>query len=159
MQAIIQGLERTAFLSLAIGEDDRYIGLDRLAQKIWARYQDKIDRNPAAQIRVSLPPMKQLRQFVLTPLLYQEAPPLLAAQLRTALDQIGVPIPPPPETNAAPVSGDHSMLPVSAKGPNGSLRSADLNTGFSRRALGRLPQADRYREGLLYRHTPGRHHF
>jgi hypothetical protein len=104
MQAIIQGLERTAFLSLAIGEDDRYIGLDRLAQKIWARYQDKIDRNPAAQGRVSLPPMKQLRQFVLTPLLYQEAPPLLAAQLRTALDQIGIPIPPPPETNAAPAT-------------------------------------------------------
>ena len=43
--AILQGLERTGLESLAIDDDERYLGMDGIAQKVWNHYEEKISVN------------------------------------------------------------------------------------------------------------------
>ena len=89
-KAVLEGLERQAFKSLAVDEEDRYIGLDHLAQKIWQHYADKIKGDPEARLKI--PPLKEIKQDVLQRLLTDELSTELAAQLCTKL---GIKMPPP----------------------------------------------------------------
>lgn len=57
----IEGLLKHSFYSLAIGEDDQAISYALMAQKIWARFQEKTDQ-PKQQQRVGLPPFKEMEQ-------------------------------------------------------------------------------------------------
>ena len=92
-KAVLQGLISQSFYYLGLGDDDQSLGYDRLAQKVWARFQVKI---ATSTNRISLPAMPVLKQDVLQRMLDPErgVNPLLAAQLRTALNL------PAPATNA-----------------------------------------------------------
>jgi hypothetical protein len=112
-RGIIEGLEATAFRSMAIDDDDRALGLDRLAQKIWEKYAEKIDINEKTKERVGLPPLKQIKIEVLRRLLNGGLPPELAAVLATKTGQKWPPekpkesgiIPPPPNGPATNAPG------------------------------------------------------
>ncbi|MDB6067332.1 MAG: hypothetical protein JWR26_3540 [Pedosphaera sp.] len=93
-EAIIKGLETTALMSLATGEDDRFTGMERLAQKILDKYNVKISTR---QGPLYIPPLKEIRQEVLKSLLGGGLPEELAAQLATKTGQ-SMPKPAPPET-------------------------------------------------------------
>ena len=52
---VLEGTERRAFISLIMDEDERYVALDRLCQKLWANYQAKIGVSEATANRIPLP--------------------------------------------------------------------------------------------------------
>ena len=89
-EAIIEGMEMRAFESLALDEEDHYIGVDRLATKAWEAYDSKIRGSDVSEKRVGLKPMAELRKIVLERTLNEELSPQLAAVLRTKL---GIPAP------------------------------------------------------------------
>jgi hypothetical protein len=103
-KAVLEGLERQAYKSLAVDEDDRYLGMDALAKKIWQHYYEKIKGDP--EVRLTIPPLKEIKQDVLQRLLDEELSPELAAQLCTKL---GIKRPPrkapQPEAVSAPADG------------------------------------------------------
>lgn len=80
----IEGLLRQSYLSVAVGETDRAIGLQNLSEKIWTRYQQKIK---GQEMRVGLPPLDQIKDEILNGLLDPERGLNLELQnrLRTAL--------------------------------------------------------------------------
>ncbi len=98
-KAVLEGLERQAFKSLAVDEDDRYLGMDRLAQKIWQHYYEKIKGDP--EVRLSIPPLKEIKQDVLKRLLDGELSTEMAARSRTKL---GLPAPPPKAAQPEPAN-------------------------------------------------------
>ncbi len=102
--AILQGLERTGLESLAIDDDDRYLGMDGIAQKVWQMYEDKISVNKETLVRVGIPPLADIRRSVLRDLLAKDSgfPPELAAQLRTKLGLAADALPAPVTTEIAP---------------------------------------------------------
>ena len=93
-RAVIAGLIVNSFMELAQDEDDRAANFDRLAQRVWARYQSKIRGQEG---RIGLPPLSEMKQQVLRELLdpAQGLPPEAAARLRTKL---GLPAASPPAT-------------------------------------------------------------
>jgi hypothetical protein len=86
-EAILKGMETTALISLAMDEDDRFIGMERLAQQILDKYNEKIK---SRQAPLYIPTLKEIRQEVSKNLLAGGLPEELAAQLATKL---GVPLP------------------------------------------------------------------
>ena len=92
-KAIIEGYLHNAFVSLAVGDDDRAAGFERYAQLIWQNYMDRL-RLPAAQKRVGLPPLEDIKKDVRDKLLDPQdgLDPEVAMQLRSAL---GLPAPSP----------------------------------------------------------------
>jgi hypothetical protein len=104
---VLQGLERTAFKSLAVGEDDRFAGYRNLSAKLWIWYNDKIKGDERTKIRVGLPPLSEIRQEILDRLLNGEISPGLAAQLRTKLNL-------PAPTNAPPAQPITNSVPAAA---------------------------------------------
>lgn len=99
-KAVLEGYWQTAYYNLAIGEDDRFMALDRLAQRVWTRFQEKTS-DVSAQKRVGLPPMELLKRDVLERMLDSQTglPPQLADQLRTRLNMpagTNAPVQPPP---------------------------------------------------------------
>jgi len=96
-KAVLQGLISQSFYYLGIGDDDQSLGYDRLAQRVWSRFQAKINTSTN---RIGLPAMPVLKQDVLARMLDPEkgVNPLMAAQLRTALNL------PAPATNTAPTT-------------------------------------------------------
>lgn len=104
---VLQGLQRTAFKSLAIGEEDRYVGMQTMSAKVWNRYNDKIKGDQRTIERVGIPPLSQIRQQVLDRLLNGEVSPQLAAQLRTKLNL-------PAPTNAPPAQTITNSVPEAA---------------------------------------------
>ncbi len=106
--AILQGLERTGLESLAIDEDERYLGMDGIAQKVWNHYEEKISVNKDTSIRVGIPSLAAIRSNVLRQLLQDELPPELAAQLRTKLGMAPDALPAPAPTEIAPAPADAS---------------------------------------------------
>ncbi|MDB6123242.1 MAG: hypothetical protein JWQ71_2235 [Pedosphaera sp.] len=102
VKAVIAGMERTAFKSLAVGEDDRFIALEAMAQKAWNFYNDKIKGDQRAKDRVGLTPLPEIRKDVLNRLLNEEFSSELANQLRTKLNLPAATNAPPPDlgTNA-----------------------------------------------------------
>ncbi len=108
-KAVLEGLERQAFKSLAVDEDDRYLGMDRLAQKIWQHYYEKVKGDP--EVRLTIPPLKEIKQDVLKRLLDGEISTEMAAQLRTKL---GLPAAPPKATQPGAESASSSATPTNA---------------------------------------------
>jgi hypothetical protein len=94
VRAVLEGLETTALIGLAVGEDDRFLGYDRLAQRVLEKYNKKIDVKAVNEVRVGLPPLREIRRDVLTRLL-DELAPEMTAQLKSRL---------PPSLVAPPAS-------------------------------------------------------
>jgi hypothetical protein len=100
VKTAIEGLLRNAYISLTLGNDERYAGLYLLAQKVWQTYDEQIpgDRKRA----IGLPPMKTISGELLDKMLNPETgfPPEARAVLRTKLN-LG---PEQAATNAVPES-------------------------------------------------------
>ncbi|MFZ9855215.1 MAG: hypothetical protein ACO3I0_08875 [Limisphaerales bacterium] len=98
----LQGLIATAYDQLAQGDNDQYLGLEKMASKVYQVYSTKVSL-PAQAQRVALPPLSEIKRDVLLEIL-RPAPnvnPEYQARLRTELNlpaSFGV-----PSTNAAPV--------------------------------------------------------
>ena len=94
--ALIGGLLGSAYLELLQDEEDRAVNYERLAQKVWKRYQGKIS---GQEKRIGLDPFPEMKQRVLDELLDPEKglKPELAARLRTKLRL-------PAPTNALPAA-------------------------------------------------------
>jgi hypothetical protein len=120
-EAIIEGLTRQAFESLAVDEDDRYIGLNGMTEKIYERYQEKMRGNAKTLDRVGLRPLPEIRKLVLDRLLKEELSPQTAALLRTKL---GLPAATP---GMAPETGTNGVPAVSAVGATNSPTTAVTN--------------------------------
>jgi hypothetical protein len=104
-EGLIEGFERQAYQSLALGDDDRSIGLDGLAKKLWNFYESKIGVNETTTGRVGLKPMAEIKKTVLNRMLNGDISPVLAAQLRTklGLPAAEAPAPTPDDsTNSVP---------------------------------------------------------
>jgi hypothetical protein len=84
-KGVLEGLERTAYLALIDDEDDRFIGLNRLCEKIWNHYQEKVGGSAQTQGRLPLPPLAHIKENVLNNLL-EQLQPQMAAVLRTKLN-------------------------------------------------------------------------
>jgi hypothetical protein len=97
VKAVLEGLLTSAYVNLAIGEDDLAVSYDRFAQRLWQRFMSEIGEK--SEKRVGLPPVSKLKEDILSQLLDPQAgiDPQLANQLRTKL---GLPAP----TNASPAS-------------------------------------------------------
>lgn len=106
--AILRGLERTGLESLAIDDDERYLGMDGIAQKVWNHYIEKISVNKEIPERVRIPSLAVIRSGVLRDLLEKELSPDVAAQLRTKLGMAPGALPAPVPTEIAPAPADAS---------------------------------------------------
>jgi hypothetical protein len=90
-----------SFDQLAQGDNDQYLGLDRMASRVHQLYDSKITL-PAQQQRVALPPLPEIKRDVLLELLRPEPDrnPEYQARLRAELNlpaDFGI-----PATNSAP---------------------------------------------------------
>jgi hypothetical protein len=94
VKLIVEGLLATSLRSLAIGEDDRAMGFEHMAQRISEQYRRK---TAASADRVPIPPLSEIKRGILQGMLDPEhgLPVDLADQLRTALKL-------PASTNVAP---------------------------------------------------------
>jgi len=95
----IQGLLARAYISLAVGQDDRYAGYKLLAGKVYDRYLAKIYDMKTNLQRISLPPFADLDRDVLNRLLDPQQGLSYAARavLRSQLGMLA-------ETNAPPAA-------------------------------------------------------
>jgi hypothetical protein len=107
--ANLEGIIFQAYFALALGEDDRYTGLDRLAQAIWQTYMSKLTL-PSQIERVKLSPLAEIKAQVRDRILEPEngLDPVLQDQLRTRL---GLPKGPPP-TAANPTAAKVASQPA-----------------------------------------------
>ena len=105
----IQGLLARGYISLALGQDDRYEGYRLLATKIYDKYMAEISDYKSNQPRIGLPPLAELNRAVLNQLLdpQQGLPFAMRAVIRTQLRMS-------PETNVPPVSATSTNSPVPA---------------------------------------------
>ena len=110
-KAIIEGLEARAFDSLAMDEDDHYLGLHRLAEKAWGSYEAKISGMASNKDRVGLPPLSEIRRTVLDRMLNEELPPQMAAVLRSKLGLKNEPKP----AASTPAESQGETAPVPGK--------------------------------------------
>jgi hypothetical protein len=90
---IVQGYLVRAYDSLAIGQDDNFVGYRLLAQKIYDDFQNKVSQWAGNKERVGLPPWETINRAVLNDLLDPQngIPYAARAVLRTQLRM-------PPET-------------------------------------------------------------
>jgi hypothetical protein len=70
--ATVAGLLARAYQSLALGEEDRYVGFRLLAQRVHDRFQAEISDRTANLQRIGLPPFADLNRAVLNRLLDPE---------------------------------------------------------------------------------------
>ena len=99
----VQGLLTQAYYNLAVGQDDRYENLKRLAARVYERYTSKTSSYGAK--RIPLPPFDTLNKTVVQQLLNPQAgvPYAARAVLRTQLGlpaESAAPAPNPGSTNA-----------------------------------------------------------
>ncbi|MBI4664116.1 MAG: hypothetical protein HY735_35415 [Verrucomicrobia bacterium] len=101
VKSAILGLFQYSLLYLAMDEDERAVGYERLAKKIWERYEKEV--GPVSKARVGLPPLADLKREVLTHMLDPESgfDPRIANQLRTKFN-LPAPSPASPSTNSPP---------------------------------------------------------
>jgi hypothetical protein len=95
IRAVVEGLIINAFYHLAIGEDDRGVGYNLLAENVYSRFQNKVV-DVDAQQRIGLPPISRMKEEALA-LFEQTYSPMLVARLRTKLGL-------PPAKTTAPES-------------------------------------------------------
>ena len=119
---IIEGYIHNAFISLAVGDDDRAAGFERYARLIWQNYMDRI-RLPAAQKRVGLPSLDDIKTEVRDKLLDPEEglDPELAMQLRSALG-----LPAPAANDAKTRSGEEAHRETSHERPGGDAKGEEV---------------------------------
>ncbi len=100
VKTAIEGIQRRAYIALALDQDDQYAGFSLLAQKIWATYDEKIPQD--RKMAIGLPTMPELKRQILNQLLNTEdnMPPEARAVLRTKLNMKAE----VPQTNAVPES-------------------------------------------------------
>jgi hypothetical protein len=110
--AAIEGLFVHSYLSLALGDYDRYIGLRFLARKVYDKYQAQADKYEKTFDRTKLAPFKDLDQIVLDRLLdTQNGLPYAArAIIRTQLKM-------PPEGKTPPAGVSTNSVPASLSSP------------------------------------------
>ncbi|HZV33462.1 MAG TPA: hypothetical protein VFB72_02720 [Verrucomicrobiae bacterium] len=88
-EGLLEGLERTAYLSLLDDDDDRFTGLNKLCEKIWNHYEEKVNRTATTEARLHIRPLAQLKQGVLNQLLNGEmVNGKLIGQLRPAMADV-----------------------------------------------------------------------
>ncbi len=95
VRAMLHGLLYQHFLSLALDEDDRADGFDRMAGQLWQTYDQSIEHRKDP---LRLPPVKELKQFLLEEILNPQRgllTPELIARLQTRLGLPARPAPPP----------------------------------------------------------------
>jgi hypothetical protein len=90
VKLILEGYIESAYINLANGDENKFIGLDRLARIIYNNFQEGISKisDPESRIRVALPPYDLIREDVLKQLLAsdsQSITPYVQNLLRTAL--------------------------------------------------------------------------
>jgi hypothetical protein len=104
----LEGMIESSFLNYATGDEERGLGYERFAEKVWARYQEAVGKLSAH--RVGLPPIADIRREVLKRMLEPDfgLDPGLLAQLRTRL---GLPA-------AAPSTNSPAANPATATAPN-----------------------------------------
>ena len=81
--AAVQGLLTRAYYALAVGEDDRYENLKRLANRVYERYAAKTSGHGNEQ-RIALPPYDTLNAAVVRHLLDPQSGAALRRPRRTA---------------------------------------------------------------------------
>ena len=122
--AAVQSLLARAYISLAIGQDDRYAGFKLLAGKVYEHYQAEISRTKANLQRIGLPPFADLNRAVLNQLLDPQAgaPYAARAVIRSQLGMSGETNVPSMtvSTNTPAAATVSSNAP--AAGPSGSAR-------------------------------------
>jgi hypothetical protein len=106
IKAAIEGLLVQSYMSLAIDEDERYLGFRHMAERTHAIYMEKIKGREAA---IGLPPLEEINKEVLRRLLdpKEGVRPEVRAVLRTKLRMGPEPkapeaLPGAPSTNAPP---------------------------------------------------------
>jgi hypothetical protein len=57
---ILLGLTRKAYLALVVDEDDQFVNLNGIAQKVWNYYESRVRGIP--EKRIGLPPLAELRK-------------------------------------------------------------------------------------------------
>lgn len=84
--ALLQGFITQSFYYLALDDDDQSIGLDRMAQRIYANYRERTSL-PGTITRVALPEMSEIKRTVLLDILAPAADfnPEFQQVLRTKL--------------------------------------------------------------------------
>ena len=99
-RAVLEGLLMNSFYNFAIGQDDRGLGYDLLAQKVYARFQSKVATTTSQAVRVGLPPYGELKREVLR-IFERTYGPALYDRLRSKL---GLPVenPAPPARAESP---------------------------------------------------------
>jgi hypothetical protein len=102
----IEGLMVTAYYSLATGQQDRSLGYELLAGKVWTRYQSKT-ASLKQQQRVGLPPFDELKQSALR-VFESTYGPALTARLRS---QLGLPAVAPMPTTTSPAPDASGVTP------------------------------------------------
>jgi hypothetical protein len=92
----VEGFLVTSFYNAAIGQDDQATGYALLAEKVWARFQQKVAVSKEQTGRVALPPLDELKRESLK--MFEDGySPGLVDRLRTKLGL-------PPPTNAPPAT-------------------------------------------------------
>jgi hypothetical protein len=99
-RAVLEGMLLQYFVSLATDEDDRATGLELLARRFHASYNDRVKVRKDA---ISLPPFDETKRTVLEDVLKPDTgfPPVWAARLRTKLG-LAAPTPPAAAPPKAP---------------------------------------------------------
>ncbi len=88
LKAVLQGLIRTSFRELSVGNGERAQALDLLAGKMWRRFAEEITEKQ--EVRVGLPTVQELKDEALRHILDPEGsflPPLLVDRLKTLLGE------------------------------------------------------------------------
>ncbi len=85
LKAMLLGILGQSFYYLAIGDEDRAMGMDLLSRKMWSRFHGEI--GAGQDVRVGLPPIRDLKREVLLRMLDPEEGmgEILGNQLRTRL--------------------------------------------------------------------------
>lgn len=113
VKAILEGLLTSAYVNLAIGEEDLAVSYERFAQRIWIRYENEI--GAMSEKRVGLPPLERIKREIRDRLLDPEngLETQLANQLRTKLN-----LPAPPSADGT------NRPPAAMPSPTNSVPSA-----------------------------------
>lgn len=113
IKALLEGLVMQWAYNLAIDEDDRAVGLERMAQIVRANYMTRIGNNKSSKERLPLPTLAEVKQDILNRMLKPEDG--LHPELQNVLrSKLGLPAAAP--TPAASTTTETSPTPSPAPG-------------------------------------------
>jgi len=72
VKALLEGLVMQWAYNLAIDEDDRAVGLERMAQLVRANFMTRIGSNKSSKERLSMPTLAEIKQDVLGRMLKED---------------------------------------------------------------------------------------